>query len=439
MISVVGFLSRISGLAVVVVACAAGYLAIQFLPNAGPKSALEAAKAGDEALTVTVAPVTARAVRRTVRVVGGLQGQEEVVLSAKVEGRIGKLRHEVGDRVPAGEVLLEIEDRDYRLLVEEETRALEVDLARLGIDKPPGTEMELGKVPLVERARRLEENSKAKYERVRRLGGAATREEQQTAETDAQVARSNLEAAYLDARALLASVRQRQASLATREQKLKDTRVAVEPLSQARAKAAGLGAPGREEKWVVSQRMVSEGELARIGTPLLRVVLDDPLKLQAALPEREANKVKVGQAVEVGVEAWPGRTFLGSVSRVNPTVDPASRTFFVEILLPNPGRELRAGMFARGDIVTGTDPGALTVPEEALASFAGIVRLFASDRGKARGVEVAMGERFALSEGEAWVEVVPVRGGKLAAGDLVAVSGLARLSDGAPLRSRGGE
>lgn len=436
---IVRLLSRISGLVVVVVACVGGYLLIYSLPSAGPKAHKEEAKGGEEEITVTVSPVTARAIRRTVRVVGGLQGQEEVVLSAKVEGRVKRLRHEVGDQVPPGEILLEIEDRDYRLLLEEERRALEVDLAKLGIDKPPAGEMELGRVPLVERARRLEENARAKYERIRRLGGASSREEQQTAETDAQVARSNLDAAYLDARALLASLRQRQASLETREQKLRDTQVSVEPLSQARAKAAGLGVPGREEKWVVAQRMVSEGELARVGTPLVRVVLDDPLKLQAALPEREANKVRVGQAVEVSVEAWPGRIFGGTVSRVNPTVDPASRTFFVEILLPNPSRELRAGMFARGEIVVGTDPGALTVPEEALASFAGIVRLFLADQGKARALEVNMGERGALPGGGAWVEVVPAKGGKLSAGDQAIVSGLARVSDGAPIRSRGGQ
>jgi multidrug efflux pump subunit AcrA (membrane-fusion protein) len=430
---------RMSGLLVVVAACVGGYLLIHSLPGAGPKASKDASKAAEEEISVTLSPVKARAIRRTVRVVGGLQGQEEVLLSAKVEGRIKRLRHEVGDQVASGEVILEIEDRDYKLLVEEERRALAVDLAKLGIEKPPQGEMELGRVPLVERARRLEENSRAKYERVRRLGGAATREEQQTSETEAQVARSNLDAAYLDARALLASVRQRQALLETREQKLRDTQVMVDPLSPARAAAAGLGAIGRTEKWVVAQRMVSEGELARIGTPLVRVVLDDPLKLQAALPERESNKVKVGQSVEVAVEAWPGRKFAGTVSRVNPTVDPASRTFFVEVQLPNPARDLRAGMFARGVIVVGAGEGALTVPEEALASFAGVVRLFVAEGGRARALEVTMGERGSSPGSAAWVEVIPAKGGRLAAGDMVVASGLARISDGAAIRARGSD
>lgn len=433
--------ARTSGVVVLALLGAAGYGIFQILPQSGPK-ATDAAKVIDEELPVTVAAATLRPIRRTIRVVGGLQGQEEVVLSARVEGQVKRLRHEVGDRVAPNEILLEIEDREFVLLAEEERRALEVDLARLGVDRPPMGEMELGKVPVVERARRLEENARAKYERVRRLGPAATREEQQTSETDAQVARSNLEAAYLDARALLASVRQRQATLATREQKVRDTHVSVEQLSPARAQAAGLNVSGRKEMWVVTQRMVSEGELARVGTPLVRVLLDDPLKLQVALPERESNKVRVGQAVEISVEAWPDRLFSGTISRVNPTVEPSSRTFFAEVMLPNPARDLRAGMFARGSIVTGIDSGALTVPEEALSSFAGIIRIFVVNQGTVRAVQVTLGERgtSGFSEktgGTTWVEVMPIRDTTLAAGEQVVVSGLARLSDGATVRVRG--
>lgn len=434
-------LGRTSGIVVLALLGAAGYGIFLILPHSGPK-VTDTAKVNDEELPVTVAPVTLRPIRRSIRVVGGLQGQEEVILSARVEGQVKRLLHEVGDRVAPGEVLLEIEDREFLLLAEEERRALEVDLARLGLERPPAGEMELGKVPLVERARRLEENARAKYERVRRLGPAATREEQQTSETDAQVARSNLEAAYLDARALLASVRQRQATLATREQKVRDTRVAVEGLSPARTKAAGPALSGRQEIWVVTQRMISEGELARVGTQLVRVVLDDPLKLQVALPERESNKVRVGQTVEISVEAWPDRLFSGTVSRVNPTVDPASRTFFVEVILPNPSRDLRAGMFARGAILTGIDSGALTVPEEALSSFAGIIRIFVVNEGKIRAVQVSLGERGTTESrekngGSTWVEVIPMRDTTLAAGEQVVVSGLARLSDGAAVRVRG--
>lgn len=128
---------RMSGLLVVVAACVGGYLLIHSLPSAGPKASKDASKAAEEEISVTLSPVKARAIRRTVRVVGGLQGQEEVLLSAKVEGRIKRLRHEVGDQVASGEVILEIEDRDYKLLVEEERRALAVDLAKLGIEKPP--------------------------------------------------------------------------------------------------------------------------------------------------------------------------------------------------------------------------------------------------------------------------------------------------------------
>src|SRR5262245_18176693 len=83
-----------------------------------------------EAVAVTVERVTARPVRRTVTVIGSLYGRNEVTVSPKVEGRIIRVHHDVGDVVRPGAVLLEIDPTDFELAVAEARRALELELVK---------------------------------------------------------------------------------------------------------------------------------------------------------------------------------------------------------------------------------------------------------------------------------------------------------------------
>src|SRR5262245_31629029 len=72
-----------------------------------------------QAVAVTVAPAAKKPIQRSVTMVGNLCGYEEVTITPKVEGRVVKIRHDVGDVVKPGDTLLEIEDTDYRLAVAE--------------------------------------------------------------------------------------------------------------------------------------------------------------------------------------------------------------------------------------------------------------------------------------------------------------------------------
>ncbi len=444
------------GLMVLVVAGGAGYFWWRYYgPGAtgGPKqSGLVDSSPGkvppaEEVVPITSATVTTRAVKRTIRVVGNLLGQEEVLLAAKIEARIRKVARDVGDRVKPDELLAEMEDRDFKLAKDEADRAVGVDLAKLGLSELPGPGFQINQVPLVLRQKSFQDNSQAKLDRIRRLGQVATREEVQTAETDVEVALSNVRAALLEAQTLLAGVKQRQASQAICAQKISDSRIVAEQLSADRkaaiTRADSGGVPATSLEWVVAQRLISEGELARVGTPLFKLVLDNPLKMQAALPERLASQVALGQGVELTVEAWPGVVFRGQVSRVNPTVDQASRTFPIEVTVNNSDRRLRPGMFARAEVVIRASESAVTVPEEALTTFAGVTRIFIENDGMARMLQVRPGARLEVAEAKGgrvsiWVEISPVSGSQVIPrpGDKVAISGLDRLADKTRVRPR---
>jgi len=116
------------------------------------------------------------------------------------------------------------------------------------------------------------------------------------------------------------------------------------------------------------------------------------------------------------------------VKRVGAASDPQARSLAFEATVPNADHRLRPGFFAHGDIVVRQNDRALAVPRSAVATFAGVTKVFVVDGGVAREHEVVLGEDL----GDGWVEVA--RG--VAADDAVATSGVARLSDGAAVTVR---
>jgi len=425
--------------------------------------------------------------------VGSLYGKDEVTITPKVEGRILKIHHDVGDVVRPGELLLELDPTDYQLAVAEARRALELELSKLGLKELPRGRYDVAALPSVIRAAALERNSVSRRDRLLRLsgGGASSAEDRDQAQTDYEVAHANHQQALLDAEATLATARHRQATLDTALQRLRDTRVIVPlcgdaglsgarrrstmeapgvaqatnmeqaSLSNPATQLSILGVPATDIEYVVSQRPASPGEivyampaLPGATTPLFKLVMERSLKLQATVPERHKGEVRVGQVAELAVEAYPGQKFAGRVARINPAVDRASRTFQVEILVPNEDHRLSAGSFAKVAILTRIDPAAPTVPEEALVRFAGVTKLFVVRAGEAHEIQVRPGAVLDVHDAEksrTWVEVAngedreemlagvakvqgPAIQDGLSIGALVVTSGQSKLADGTPVR-----
>jgi membrane fusion protein (multidrug efflux system) len=116
---------------------------------------------------------------------------------------------------------------------------------------------------------------------------------------------------------------------------------------------------------VVSERTANEGEAVNVGATLLKVVSTEFLELRGQVPVDQANRVRPGQPAEFTLTAFPGRTFSGTVARIDPVADAGTRQVGVTLRLRNTG-ELIAGMFASGRVVTGGDRQALVVPAAAV-------------------------------------------------------------------------
>jgi RND family efflux transporter MFP subunit len=155
-------------------------------------------------------------------------------------------------------------------------------------------------------------------------------------------------------------------------------------LAAARAQASAAGESARRATVTspiggeVSLRHVSQGEAVNPGQPLVTVVNSAQLELAGQIPVLEAAHVRPGQRVEFTLDAYPGRTFEGTVARVEPTADPATRQVGVYLRLPNEGRRIVGGLFASGRVLTGAVDTVVSIPEaavrtEANASFVYVV------------------------------------------------------------------
>ncbi|MBI1797214.1 MAG: efflux RND transporter periplasmic adaptor subunit [Candidatus Eisenbacteria bacterium] len=117
---------------------------------------------------------------------------------------------------------------------------------------------------------------------------------------------------------------------------------------------------------VVGRRLVSPGQYLAVGQPITDVASVDVMKIAFASPERYVAQLQRGASVTISTTAYPGRTFDGMISVVDPMIDPVSHTVQIVARIPNRGRLLKPGMSADVNATLGRRANALVVPDEAI-------------------------------------------------------------------------
>ncbi len=183
---------------------------------------------------------------------------------------------------------------------------------------------------------------------------------------------------------------------------------------------------------VVASRTVNPGDfIENMGSPkpMFRIVDNRRLDLTVTVPSSRISSVRLGQPLTFTTDAVPGRTFAGTVSFINPAADETSRTVKVVAVVENASETLKAGLFAKGVLVTGERRGVLRVPRTAFVTWdpaSGSAVVFVVEGGKAvrKAVETgaAAGDDVEVTRGLVAGESVVTRGGfNLRDGDRVAV------------------
>ena len=330
--------------------------------------------------TVKVAEIP---IGETVTVNGNLAAYDQTTVSMKVPGRLQTINVDFGSIVRKGQVIAQLEQSDYKLRVQQVEAALSQARARLGLS-PDGADDRVSAedTGTVRQAKAQLDDAKLKRERAAKLvqQGITPRAEYDTVDSEYKVALSRYQDALEEIRNRQGLLAQRRSELALAKQQLEDT-VVYSPLDG-----------------VVQEKKASPGEYLAAGAPVVSVVRIDPLRLRVEIPERESHSVRMGQSVRVTVEGDP-ESYLGYIKRLSPTISEQNRVLSVEADVRNNGR-LRPGAFVKAEIVTNQTNTAVTVPPNALVTFAGIDKVIIVENGKAVEKTVTVGRR-----GADWIEI----------------------------------
>jgi len=177
---------------------------------------------------------------------------------------------------------------------------------------------------------------------------------------------------------------------------------------------------------VVSERMVNPGDIVAPGAPLFTVVDPRTMRLEAAVPASDLAAVRVGAPVRFTVTGYPGRSFDGRISSINPAADPQTRQVRLFVRIPNAGQRLVAGLFAEGRVASESRE-ALTVPSLGVDLRGLAPEVVRVRDGVTERVAVTLGARDELS---GRVEITS----GLAAGDTVLVGAALGITVGTRLR-----
>lgn len=173
---------------------------------------------------------------------------------------------------------------------------------------------------------------------------------------------------------------------------------------------------------VVGLRRVSAGAYVAIGAPIVNLEKIDELKVDFKIPEIYLARVRIGQTIDVTVDALPDRSFTGRIYAIDPMVDVNGRALQIRARIANPDRLLRPGLFARIVIKGDSERQAVMVPESAVVPRGGESYVYRIEQGKAVETKVRLGERRAGA-----VEIVE----GLPADATVVTAGHQRLRNGA--------
>jgi len=324
-------------------------------------------KVEEKTYNVQLQTAVKKALRPFIEATGTLNPNEEVFISAEVEGVLKSVRVDEGVHVSKGMLIAMIDDTDYNNEVKRDEA-------------------------LLRQAEATFANTKLEFQRKEALFKEELVTKQQF---DDVSTRLSLTEAEID------RVR---AALSLAKQKLSKTRI-HSPLA-----------------CVVKEVKVSTGDFVKNGTQLFVIIQPNPIKLRFAVPEKDVGKLKVGQDVILKVDAFPDREFKGKVSIIYPSLDEKTRTIMVEALVPNPNEVLKPGLYAKVILYTGEAKDTIVVPVTSLLYEAEKVRVFVveGDRAKERNIKLGSkyGELMEIVEG-------------IKEGEKVVVAGQQTLSEGA--------
>ena len=177
---------------------------------------------------------------------------------------------------------------------------------------------------------------------------------------------------------------------------------------------------------IITAKNYENGELYTGAMPILNIVQINNLKAFISIPETFYPLIKKGMKANVGSDTYPDKSFTATVYNIAPTINSATRSFEVELRIPNSGETLKPGMFGKVKISMGQTT-AMVVPYQSVLKLQGSNEryIFIEKDGKAKRQNVKLGQRF-----DDQVEIIS---DSIIKGDQLVIAGQAKLVNGVKL------
>lgn len=306
-----------------------------------------APKPAEEVFTIQTGKVEMAAMAATLNATGTLEGVREATINSETNGKIVSVSIQNGSRVGQGAALVQV-DNELKIIALRQAEA----------------------------ARETAEASLAKARLDMNRSETLTR--------DNAITKSQLELADLGVKSAEAQLKAAQSGEAFAKRQLADATI--------RAPFSGT----------VAVRYVNQGELLNAGTKVATLIDDSKMKLKIGISELDVPLIKNGDKVIVTVDAMPDKTYEGRIVSLGTKADMA-RAFTIEVEIPNPGNQLKSGMFARAEIKREAARDVTTVPAAAVITNGQKTQVFVVNNNVAKLTAVKTGvvttEKVEITEG----------------------------------------
>jgi multidrug efflux pump subunit AcrA (membrane-fusion protein) len=401
-------------------AAAAGALSACKRSN-GQTNAVASASPTPPVVEVSTMAAVVRQLPQYFEATGSLAANQQTDVAPETSGKVSAVGVDIGSSVRRGQMLIRLEDADFKdraaqaqAQLDQAKATLDQNRAKIGLR--PGQKFAPENVPEVRAARAaldFADKNLRRYEKLVESGDISRATyDQQVSQRDQ--ASEQYQALIHQAQQNFATVANSQAAVEMAQSQLS---LAKRNLTYTTVSAPMAG--------YVLERPADIGEYISPQQKVATIVSLNPLRARIDIPEQAISQIHQGESVSVSVSAYPDRNFSGRVARVSPSVTATSRTLTVEADVDNPNAELKPGQFATIRILLPHNAPAVLVPQRALRTISGATYVFVIKNGFAQQRLVQSGQ----TEGD----LVELKSG-VAADEIVAISNVDQLSDGAAVR-----
>jgi multidrug efflux pump subunit AcrA (membrane-fusion protein) len=368
------------------------------------------------ATTVETLTIRTQSIANKVELSGTIRPVDQATLSTRVMGRIIQLSLEAGDRFRKGDVLVQIDVMDMTAQTSQAQAGVAQAQAEVARSQATLNQLESQRLE-AQAALRLAQINQSRMEQLQ-AEGAVSQSQLDEANTTLDEARARVVQSE-------AGIRQAQAAIAQSRAALRRAESSVTSASVSES----YGTVIAPFDGVVVQKLAYAGEMAAPGTPLLKIENPNRLQLEISVPEENLRFVRVGQPVQVRVDAV-NQTLSATIRQIVPAADSTSRSFLIKISL-NDSDQLISGMFGRIALPLGGKQETILIPTNVLIQ-----------RGQLQGVFVINTNDTQSTAVLHWVKTGQQHNGQieivsgLMEGDRIITTNLNQLIDGQSINAK---